>query len=168
MHVMSCHPSPSTKNVWLQSVFVHASHHWHPVKFSTDFILQALYLHQIPTVIFLIIQHLATDGVTSVYLRSWNAYCLGLLLAERPTSRTASSSSGTQKAPFHWKPSLDAHHTRMGDISKLGTRTQSVINPPYNIYSSDTLCRFRYHSRQRVRHIPDYSKLIQSCHRPSW
>jgi hypothetical protein len=45
-------------------------------------------------------------------------------------SRTPSS-SGTQKALFYRKPSFNAQHTRMGEV---GTRTQSVIDPPHSIH----------------------------------
>ena len=48
------------------------------------------------------------------------------------------SSSGAQKIPFDWKLSFIAQYTRMGDVCKVGTRIQSVLDrdsdPPLTIH----------------------------------
>ena len=86
------------------------------------------YMHHIPThlAVFILTRHiiltlsevpvvLRVDDAPSACLHSWNAYCLCCVLDEWPTSRTTSSSRA-QKAPIYWKPSSNAHHTRMGGI----------------------------------------------------
>ena len=80
------------------------------------------------------LQDLAADDAPSVCLCFWNPYgCLCGVWDDWRTSRTLSSSR-TQKAPVYREPSFNAHHTRMGNIWEMGTRTQSVIDLPHSIH----------------------------------
>ena len=80
-----------------------------------------------------------TYDTNSADLCSWHSVCICyILLDEWPTSSRTKSSSRAQKVPCDWKPSLNAQHTRMGDVCEMGTRIQSVMdrdsNPPLNIH----------------------------------
>lgn len=69
---------------------------------------------------------------SSACLDSRNSDCLCRILDEWPASRSQPS-TGAQKTPFYWEPSLNAQYTRLGDVCEVGKRTQSVISPSYNI-----------------------------------
>jgi hypothetical protein len=74
----------------------------------------------------------STHDTASICSHCWNSWCLCRLL-EWPTP-TAASSSRAEEGSFYWKPSFNAHQSRVGDVCEVGKRIQSVFDTLHNIH----------------------------------